>query len=112
MLLGADVKPLTWPGGGLVLSRGTRATESSVVYFKCGPCIFSHPSDAPLPGHHDFAKDDSFLLKIKMMQRLLRHENESQLIFLYQYQNRGGEIGIEFCLIFLNSIFKIAKEWI
>lgn len=39
--------------------------------------IFSRPSDAALPGRHGFVKVDSLLLKIKMMQRLLRPENES-----------------------------------
>lgn len=70
---GPGVSP--WTTGGLV--------ESPVVCFNRGPCIFSHPSDAPLPGHHGFVKDDSLLLKIKMMQRLLRPDNESQLVFLY-----------------------------
>lgn len=42
-----------------------------------GQYIFSRPSDATLPGCHGFVKDDSLLLKIKMMHRLLRPENES-----------------------------------
>jgi hypothetical protein len=39
--------------------------------------IFSHPSDAALPGRHGFVKVDSLLLRIKMMQRLLRPGNEN-----------------------------------
>lgn len=42
-----------------------------------GHYIFSRPRDATLPECHGFVKDDSLLLKIKMMHRLLRLENES-----------------------------------
>lgn len=53
------------------------SSSQSFVCFNRGHCIFSHPSDAALPGRHGFVKDDSLLFKIKMMQRLLRPESES-----------------------------------
>lgn len=60
-----------------VCHRTARRLLEPVACFNHGQYIFSRPSDAALPGRHGFVKVDSLLLRIKMMQRLLRPESEN-----------------------------------
>lgn len=58
------------------LSHLTTPQARRLVVLTMGSVFSAAPMMQLLPGNHGFVKDDSFLLNIKMMQRLLRPENE------------------------------------
>lgn len=82
------------------------SSSQSFVRFNRGQYVFSRPSDANLPGRHGFVTNDSLLLKIKMMQRLLRPENESSYFSVNAKKGGGERVGITFLNFFYPTLKK------